>query len=426
MQVTEHFDIIIIGAGASGLYAAHDLALKKMGVLVLEGQDRIGGRMYTNLPENFSAPIERGAEFVHGEAPLTLKILKKVKAEYVEMVGNIFQTTHDQIEKNDFFDSSWDDMLHELKKLKYDMPFAQFLSTRFGDSRHQELRDNARKFVEGYNAADLNKVSAMALCEEWTAEDDPAQYRIKGGYAVVYGHLNEIIQRNGGVIRLNQKVTQVKWAKGDVEVKVGPHTYRSKKCLITLPTSLLQTESLEFIPHLPQITKAASDIGYGGVVKINLEFTKAFWETDTPKKFHNLQFLFSEEVIPTWWSQVPDKRPLLTGWLGGPGADQLNQTDEQVFESAIVSLANAMNYPAKKIIGDLMAWKVDQWISNEYTLGAYSYGMVGTPEAVRVLQQPIEDTLYFAGEAIYSGPHKGTVEAALTSGADAANRIISG
>ena len=77
MQVTEHFDIIVIGAGASGLYAAHELTAQKMGVLVLEGRDRIGGRMYTNLPENFSAPIERGAEFIHGEVPITLELLKK-------------------------------------------------------------------------------------------------------------------------------------------------------------------------------------------------------------------------------------------------------------------------------------------------------------------------------------------------------------
>lgn len=424
MQVTEHFDIIVIGAGASGLHAAHMLSQEKMGVLVLEGRDRIGGRMYTNLPENFSAPIERGAEFVHGDVPITLKLLKKVNAEYTEMKGNIFQSHRDTLEKNDFFDSEWQTLLDTLKQLAYDMPFSQFLSNHFSDPKYQELRENAKKFVEGYNAADVNKVSAMALSEEWSEEDDPPQYRIKGGYAMLYGYLTDIIEKNGGVIKLNHKVTEVRWTKGNVEVKTSLGTFRSKKCLVTIPTSLLQTESLKFIPALPHITKAAAGIGYGGVVKINLEFKKAFWETDPDRKFPDLKFLFTDEIIPTWWSQVPDKRPLLTGWIGGPGAERLNQNDEEVFESAITSLANAMKYPEAKIRHDLLAWQVDQWVHNEYCIGAYSYAMVETPEAVKVLQEPVGETLFFAGEAIYSGPHKGTVEAALTSGADSAKRIL--
>ena len=103
----------------------------------------------------------------------------------------------------------------------------------------------------------------------------------------------------------------------------------------------------------------------------------------------------------------------------------MNKTDEEVFESAITSLANAMKYPASKIKQHLIAWRVDQWVRQEYVIGAYSYEMVETPHAVKILQEPVEGTLFFAGEAIYTGPHKGTVEAALTSGHEAAKRILS-
>lgn len=425
MQVTEHFDIIVIGAGASGLYATHQLTQVKMGVLLLEGRNRIGGRMYTNLPENFTAPIESGAEFVHGEAPISLKILKEAQAEYFEMRGNIFQAHDDEIEKKDFFDSDWHILLEELKKMTFDMTFSQFLTSHFSEPRYKELRANAKKFVEGYNAADIEKVSAMALSEEWSQEEDPAQYRIRGGYAKLYEYLKNRIDHNGGTIRLNHKVTEIRWSKGNVEVKAGSTTFRAKKCLITIPVSILKTESIKFIPRLPDITRAVSNIGVGAVIKINLEFRRAFWETEPDRKFKDLQFLFSDEVIPTWWSQVPDRRPLLTGWIGGPGAQRLNKTDEEVFHLAISSLANAMKYDASKIKEYLMAWRVDQWVESEFCIGAYSYAMVGTPEAVKVLQEPIEETLYFAGEAIYAGPHTGTVEAALTSGYEVSQRILS-
>lgn len=423
MQVKEHFDIIIIGAGASGLLAARELTRVKMGVLILEAQDRIGGRMYTNFPDGFTAPIESGAEFVHGDAPISLELLHEANAEYTEMEGNTYQAHNDTVEKKDFFDSDWEVLLKELKTLRYDMPLSQFLDAHFGDARYQSLRDNVKKFVEGYNAADIEKVSSMALCEEWSEEEDPAQYRIRGGYEMMYEFLRREVEVNGGVIKLNQRVTEIRWEKDHVEIRIGITTYTSQKCLITIPVSVLQTGAISFSPIVPNVIDATKNIGFGPVVKINMEFRKAFWETDTKRQFKALQFLFTDEAIPTWWSQMPDTRPLLTGWIGGPGAQRLNQTDEQVFETALESLANAFNYPKEKIKEHLLAWKVNQWVHSEYSIGAYSYEMVGTPQAVNILQQPVENTLYFCGEAIYTGPHKGTVEAALTSGREAAKRI---
>jgi monoamine oxidase len=423
MQVTEQFDIIVIGAGASGLYAGYQLTQVKMGVLILEGQGRIGGRMYTNRPENFTDHIESGAEFIHGDAPMTMKLLKKADVEYVEMKGNTYQAHEDDVEKKDFFDSDWSVMMNKLKDLHYDMTFSDFLDSHFADAKYQDLKQNVKKFVEGYNAADIAKVSAVALREEWSAEEDPAQYRIRGGYAKLYEFLAHEIKKRGGVIKLNQKVSSVRWREGHVEIKIGMNIYLAKKCLITIPVSNLSIPTIEFVPAIPSIVDAARRIGFGPVVKINIEFSHAFWETEPKRKFKHVMFLFTDETIPTWWSQFPNTRPLLTGWIGGPGAAQLNKTDDEVLESAITSLANALKFSAEKIRSYILAWKVDQWVTNEYSIGAYSYEMINTPEAVKVLQQSVSNTLYFAGEAIYNGPHKGTVEAALTSGEEAAKRI---
>ncbi|HEY0741187.1 MAG TPA: NAD(P)/FAD-dependent oxidoreductase [Chryseosolibacter sp.] len=424
MQVTEHFDIIIIGAGASGLLAARELTRVKLGVLILEAQDRIGGRMYTNFPEGFTAPIESGAEFVHGDAPISLELLEEADLKYTEMKGNTYQAHNDSVEKKDFFDSDWEVLLKALKTLHYDMPFSQFLDTHFKDAKYKDLRDNVKRFVEGYNAADIEKVSSMALREEWSEEEDPAQYRIKGGYTMLYDFLAAEVEINGGIIRLNQKVTEIRWTKNRVEVNVGLKKYQARKCLVTIPVSVLQTESIAFVPAIPDVISASKKIGFGPVVKINLEFRIPFWESETERKFKALQFLFTDEAIPTWWSQVPDTRPLLTGWIGGPGAERLRLTDQEIFELALQSLVNAFKHPKHKIQEHLLAWKVDQWIHNEFSMGAYSYEMVGTPQAVSVLEKPVDDTLYFCGEAIYAGPYKGTVEAALTSGRDAAKRIL--
>ena len=71
---------------------------------------------------------------------------------------------------------------------------------------------------------------------------------------------------------------------------------------------------ISFDPVINEYKRAALQIGWGSVTKILLQFKEAFWNEEEK----NIGFLFSGEIIPTWWTQLPNKYPLLTGWLGGP------------------------------------------------------------------------------------------------------------
>src|SRR5580692_4166256 len=68
-------DVIVIGAGAAGLAAAARLTRAGQRVLMLEARDRIGGRIWTRREPQLACPIELGAEFIHGHAPLTRALL---------------------------------------------------------------------------------------------------------------------------------------------------------------------------------------------------------------------------------------------------------------------------------------------------------------------------------------------------------------
>jgi monoamine oxidase len=425
MQVTEHFDIIIIGAGAAGLGAARELTRVKMKILLLEAQGRIGGRMYTNIPHGFTSTIERGAEFIHGEAAYTFKLLREANAEYYKIEGNTYEANDDSIKKSDMFDDDFKLVLEKLETLQRDMSFGEFLAQHFGDSRFENLREKITKFVEGYNAADITKVSSLALRQEWSEDEDPAQYRIKGGYEKLYGFLYHDLLNNGGVVKLNQEVTQINWSDTLVEVKTKSESFYAKKCLVTVPAPLLSCNAIAFQPAVPHVINAASQIGFGGVVKITLEFKIRFWETEPPRKFKKLQFLFSDESIPTWWSQFPEDKPVLTGWLGGPSSERIEGDDDDLFQKALESLANALHYQKNKIEEQVVARSVDRWTTRTpFSNGAYSYSVLGTPEAVKTLRQGLNDKIYFAGEALYTGPHRSTVEAALISGKDVSTQII--
>ena len=86
-------------------------------------------------------------------------------------------------------------------------------------------------------------------------------------------------------------------------------------------------------------------MGYGGDIKILLQFSEPFWRDASIEKRIgiNLQdagFILSEAAIPTWWTQWPDRNPLLTGWLAGPNSEKYKSTGEEIILwEAISSLA---------------------------------------------------------------------------------------
>jgi monoamine oxidase len=69
------------------------------------------------------------------------------------------------------------------------------------------------------------------------------------------------------------------------------------------------------------------------------------------------------------------------------------------------------------------AMKVVNWNVDPYALGAYAYATLKSPQAIQVVSKPVDDTIYFAGEALYEGAEMGTVEAALASGKQTVEQI---
>jgi monoamine oxidase len=135
-------------------------------------------------------------------------------------------------------------------------------------------------------------------------------------------------------------------------------------------------------------------------------------------------YLFSDEAIPTWWSQVPQHNALLTGWLGGPGAaEKMGMTDEEVLRLSLQSLSNIFKRTEAELRDKMLSFKIMNWTAEPFTRGSYAYDTVDAPASRRILNKPVKDTLFFAGEYLYEGTAMGTVEAALTSGKEAAGKM---
>lgn len=423
-------DVIVIGAGASGLVAARDLVRSDKKVLILEARNRIGGRVYSYQSAGFSKPVELGAEMVHGNLPITLGLLREYDIPYHQDGGEMWTARKGVLQKSYNFFGESDELERRLRALETDMTVKDFLGTYFSGPQHESLRNSAKGFVEGYDAADYTRASAFKFRDEWLNEEWQ-QYSIEGGYMSLLNALADDFRSGGGEIYLEEVVTAITWQAGKADIKTASgKIFSAGQVLITVPLGVLSGgNAIQFEPEIPGHLQAAQALGFGPASKILLEFTEAFWAGEEVRKHagksaKNLGFLLSDAPVPTWWTQFPDATPILTGWLAGSNATRYEpMKDEEVVQAALHSLAYIFGLPVEAIAAKLKASKVMQWAKDPFAQGGYHYATVNDHIQQQALAQPVADTLYFAGEALYKGKSTGTVEAALASGIEVVKRI---
>ena len=422
-------EIIIIGAGAAGLMCARELAQAGKTIIVLEARDRPGGRIHTITDPDFPLPVELGAEFVHGDLELTQKLLDEAKLDSYETKGDLWRSEKGEfIEQEDFIENV-DEVIKQLKKLPTDIGVAEFLDTSFRGEKYVMLRKTLKSYVEGYNAANSGDASSFALLQQLLGEEQK-QYRVRHGYTELINYLVYGSLANGAIINYDTHVREITWSKGKVKVidQTG-RVFTASKAVITVPLGVLQnTPGIKFSPKITETLTAINSLGFGSVIKVLLNFDGPVWKEATNAgslKNSDPGFIFSDAIIPTWWTQIPEKNGMITGWLAGPKADRLqHESPEEIYRLALESLAVIFKIPRTILQSRLLGSHVHNWATDEFSKGAYSYETIHSKKAKDTITTPIADTLYFAGEAYYEGSASGTVEAALVTGEKVSKKIL--
>jgi monoamine oxidase len=408
--------VIIVGAGVAGLASARHLINAGKHVTILEARNRIGGRVDTVHNPLFPIPVERGAEFVHGQPPELQEPIDALDLVLGNMEGADNWCYNDgALERCNDFWSQWENVAEAIlqERPERDRSFLEFFSNHL--EFDEETRKNAIAYVEGFNAAKSERIGLEYLrlslkASEETGGDTPS--RILSGYDTIVEWLAS--QASGAKIILNTRVEEVRWREGYVNI----NGFEAEQAIITLPLGVLQAETVRFIPDVPEKRAAAQQLNMGSVVKVVLSFRSAFWKE---RGLENLGFLISRELTPrTWWTTYPVDIPILIGWAAGPAAEGVS------LDRALDALSRCLKISRRTLEGELRAAIVADWQSDPFSRGAYSYAPAGAITAPAVLAAPIGNTLFFAGEATNFRGHSGTVHGAIASGYRAAHELLGG
>jgi monoamine oxidase len=427
------FDVVVIGAGAAGLCAAAELSAAGCSVLVLEARDRIGGRIYTHSSPGLPYPIELGAEFIHGEAPVTHQLLRAAGIIAVDVSGERFTRRGRELSQEHGEFREVERLLRGAATLPQDESVTQYLqrcSSGFGP----ETLETVRMMVEGFDAADPDDASIKAIAEEWSGSSLEGQARPLCGYAALLAYLMRALDHSRVRVLLGTCVEAVEWGGAVVRLTArqasGSATFTARKAIVTLPVSLLKLDPdavghVRFDPELQAKKDALQGVALGHVIKVVLQFRRAFWEELDHHRLKDAGFMHASGAsFPTLWTTLSLRLPLLTAWSGGPPAEKLAAGGEQtVTEQALRSVAQFFGMSETSVLEEVVAVHKHDWSADRWSQGAYCYLTVNGQSAPALLAEPLQGRLYFAGDAANSR-QSGTVESALASGREAAQSLL--
>ena len=369
-----------------------------------------------------------GAEFIHGLPPELLNLVSEAGKEYFELDGRALCLQDGRL-KDCVFGEEFS-ILRDLPE-EPDLSFKEWIERQHYPPA---AAASAISYVQGFNAADASVIGVKGLAVQQRAEDaieGDRLFRVEEGYSALADYLAHKLTAAGGALFLSSPVHKVQWRRGSVLVESGSNAgvgadargqtarrFHASRCIVTLPLGVLQAGDVLFDPAPRRALEAAGQLAMGNASRIVLVFRERFWEAEYP----DASFLFLGDLLPSvWWTSAPKLTATLTGWVGGPRArDAAIATKDGLLRESFAALGAAFALPATEIANRLLSAHTHDWGTDPFSRGAYSYVPSGAFDAISALAEPLEDTLFFAGEHTDTTGHWGTVHGALRSGLRAA------
>ena len=387
-SIPSQVDVVVIGAGSSGLNAAHRLRQLGKTVAVIEARGRIGGRAFTDT-STFEFPFDRGCAWLHKAddnpyTPLAKQWGYTLEAHDTKLEGLYFrdrEATAEVRELSSRIEEGLDGRIAKLGR-KRDVAASNAM-------RKKSQVDEAVATFHGpmSSAVDLDELSAKDYLSIGT--DVPPNLLIKEGYGTLVAQFGKDIP-----VSLNTPARRIRYGGQGVQVDTDQGTLTAKACIITSSTGVLAAEKIRFDPPLPAWKEdAIAGLPMGLLAKIPLQYSKPEFRY---KAFEDVlrENIGKRDIYFLCW---PFHLNLLVGFVGGDFAWELSAAgEEEAVEFGKNSVRSIFGSDADKyfVKGSFTKWASDPW-----ALGAYAASLPGSAGAREGLRRPMAERVFFAGEA---------------------------
>jgi monoamine oxidase len=419
--------VIVVGAGMAGLAAAIDLKTAGFKVIIVEGRERVGGRVFTDNSLG-ELPLDLGASWIHGiHGNPIFQLARKFQIETAP-------TNYDSITRF----AADGRPLGAAREARLERDFAQLrvaiagaienanvtgslgqfidkytAGLGFTSERAQDLAYSVNTEIEHDYAADVNDLSLIEFDQD--SEFDGPDVLFPGGY-------HQLVERlqAGLDVRTGQVVQTVIRDRSGVRVITNRETFAGDLAVITLPLGVLKQGSVTFQPELPASKKAAiGRLGMSVLNKCYLRFPSAFWD----RRPELLGYVSPARGQWCAWLNMfhYTRQPVLVGFNSGSFGEQLEALSDDACTASAMSVLRKI-YGAS--IPEPKGVRITRWKSDPFTFGSYSHLPPGAgAKDYDLLQASVDGRLFFAGEAT-SREYPATVHGAWLSGRRAAKEIV--
>lgn len=407
-------DVVIVGAGSAGLSAGRVLRDAGISFVIVESADRVGGRAWTETT-SFGQPVDHGCSWIQGAPNNPYAKIGKLKkftlVDHSDPGFHLFNLEGQPANASDWeaFGSAWNSAVEAISKagranedvsiasVVPDMPYAAMVKSDLALSYGMDTENISTK-------------------EWWSGAESDPQYLVKEGLGSIVALLAE-----GLPISLNTAVTRIDTSGDGVSVETTDGTIRAKACLLTVSTGVLNAGKIKFTPELPVWKQEAiANIPMGLLMKIPLMFDGArlglndnYWA-----QYRMPEDQPGEAVSFLAW---PCGLDYIMAFAGGDFAWNLYAEGQQaVVDYALNELVRLVGSDARKHFKGGFA---SDWADNPNVLGAYGVVKPGAFNARREIGKPIDDKLFFGGEAA-AGALVQLVNGAYENGRANAQQIV--
>jgi monoamine oxidase len=411
-------DVIIIGAGASGLYAAYLLHQQGIRVKVLEASDRWGGRIKSSTGfEN--GHFELGAEFIYGERSIwhdlaiasSALMTSKLTDDFFYFNGSL--KTELEANQNTFF-NVMTSLTNDLENYSGGDITADAFGNIGGLSPNvAHIYDALIANSRGTSSSRIGMHGLRSLAEKWTSGDAELEVSNRSLQSIIEEMFDSILDK----VLLNTPVVSVDYSGNKIVLKdLNDGIYEADRVIVTVPIGVLKSNAISFSPALSEAKINAFDrIGFDRAIKVVFKFDERVWPNQTGS-------IYGDGFVPEYWPTVSggSSEFLLTGFVSGEKAELLASLGPEIIPTLLSELDGLLGDVSSHYVNHMIHdWGVEPFIG-----GAMSYAIPGTGNAREVISSSIAGKLFFAGEATHSGGHHATVHGAMETGLRAVNEIL--